>query len=114
MEIKKFDNATDLDRFLEENKDNIVALKWSGNWCGPCRLLSKTLEGLDEKKTNGVVFAEIDVDGEGIDNFVDAYSIRNIPTITFIKNHEPVERIVGLQPAEKIYDVINNLTNVAD
>lgn len=62
----------------------IEVLKFSANWCSPCKALSKELEGLD--------FKEIDVDLEENVDLAVKYKIRTIPTLIFLKDGEEVLR----------------------
>ena len=47
-------------------------------------------------------------DGDGMDEIVSNYSIRNIPVLAFIKNGKLLNKNVGLVDKVKITELINN------
>lgn len=71
-------------------------LKFGADWCAPCKLLDKNLEGKE--------YVKINVD----DNMEEAikYNVRNVPTTLFIKNGEVIERKVGVFSAEEFDSII--------
>jgi len=76
----------------------IEVLKFSSATCAPCKVLSKTLEGV-----------------EGITEVVDReefakYGVRRVPTLVFLKDGEEVQRTSGIIPLteyERILTEIN-------
>ncbi|MDR2885477.1 MAG: thioredoxin [Rikenellaceae bacterium] len=83
-------------------KDNLAELIASGKpvvidfwaeWCGPCRMIGPLVEELAAEYEGKVIIGKCDVDEN---NSVSAqYSVRNIPTVVFLKNGELVDRQVG-------------------
>lgn len=75
--------------------------KFSGAWCGPCRVLKQNLESFTR-----VPVEEIDVD-ENPDETT-KYKIRNIPVLIYLdENGEELERTVGLQTLDQINAIID-------
>lgn len=66
---------------------SIRAVKFGASWCGPCRVVSKQLEGLD--------IEQIDID-EDIDGLAKQANVRVVPTIVFYKDDKEVARHSGL------------------
>ena len=83
-------------------------IKIGAEWCGPCKVLSKTISNLNVEKVNGVLFGEVDIEIEENDDIVSEYGIRNIPVVLFIKNSELLEKKVGSMTADELYKHIEN------
>lgn len=76
-------------------------LKFSGSWCGPCKVLKNTLANFTR-----VPVEEIDVD-ENLDE-VTKYKIRTIPVLVYLnENGEEIDRTVGLQTIDQINAIID-------
>ena len=76
-------------------------LKFSGSWCGPCRVLKNTLSNFIR-----VPVEEIDVD-ENQEECI-KYKIRTIPVLVYLdENGEELERTVGLQTLDQINAIID-------
>ncbi len=69
-------------------------------WCGPCKLIAPVLEQLAEEQSGQLQVAKLDVDKNSI--ATDQYDVQSIPTLILFKGGQPVERIVGFMPKEKL------------
>jgi len=65
---------------------SVKVLKFSATWCGPCRVLSHTLEGVE-----GITNIDIDKDMETARK----YNIRSVPALVFLKDDKEVGRSLG-------------------
>ena len=65
-------------------------------WCGPCRMLSPTIDALATEMKGNVAFAKLNTD----DNYGTAgkFRIMSIPTLLFFKNGQLVNKMVGAAP----------------
>lgn len=90
---------------LESGKPMVVDF-WA-SWCGPCRMVSPIIEELAQEYEGKVLIGKMNVD-ENSQTPVD-YSIRNIPTILFIKGGEVLERVVGAQDKASLDAAIQRL-----
>lgn len=65
-------------------------------WCGPCRMLSPTIDALAKDLQGEIAFAKLNTD----DNFGTAgkFKIMSIPTLLFFKDGQLVNKMVGAAP----------------
>ena len=103
--MKKVNNVNEFNEII--NSDNLTVVKFSADWCGPCRTLTGIMDDVTPDYQN-VNFIEIDVEGDGMDEIVSNYSIRNIPVLAFIKNGKLLNKNVGLVDKVKITELINS------
>ena len=103
--MKKVNNVNEFNEVI--NSDNLTVVKFSADWCGPCRTLAGIMDDVTSDYQN-VNFIEIDVEGDGMDEIVSNYSIRNIPVLALIKNGKLLNKNVGLVDKVKITELINN------
>lgn len=99
---------------LEEYKKSFdgrpTVVKFSSDWCNPCKVLQKTLDRLEPQYPN-VNFIHVDV--EESPELAQDFQIQNIPVMIFMKeNGEIVNRKVGLMPEKVIVSEIENLLNM--
>ena len=86
-----------------------TVVKFSADWCNPCKVLQKTLDKLEPQYPN-VNFIHVDV--EDSEELAQQYQIQNIPVIVFISaDGEIINRKVGLLPEKAIIAEIENLLN---
>lgn len=76
-------------------------------WCGPCRMLSPTVDELAETYADKIDVVKCNVDD--CQEIAMEYGIRSIPTLLFFKNGEVVDRSVGAVPRQEIVDIIEKL-----
>lgn len=75
------------------------------DWCGPCKMLSPTIETLAEQYEGKVLIAKINVDEEP--ELARTFGVMSIPTVVFLKNGQEFDRKVGLMPAAAFTDVLD-------
>ncbi len=73
-------------------------------WCVPCRMIAPTVESIAETHKDKLKVAKMNVD-ENMKT-PSKYGIRGIPTLLLFKGGDLKESIVGVQPKDKIVEVI--------
>lgn len=76
-------------------------------WCGPCRMLSPTVDDIAEEYAGRVAVGKCNVDDN--EEIAERYGVRSIPTLLFFKNGELAEKTVGLVSKQEIETILNNL-----
>lgn len=89
------------------NSDKLVVLDFWAEWCGPCRMISSSLEEISNEYSDKVVVAKCNVDEHP--QIAAKFSIRNIPTVIFFKNKLAVDKMVGAMPKSSFVNKINTL-----
>jgi len=74
-------------------------------WCGPCRMLSPTIDTLAKDLRGKVVFAKLNTDENF--NVAGKYRIMSVPTLLFFKNGQLVDRMVGAAPRAVVEQNMN-------
>lgn len=69
-------------------------------WCGPCRILSPTIEQLARELAGKAVFAKLNVDENP--RVASAFRIQSIPTVAIFKNGQIVDGFVGVASKSQI------------
>ena len=75
------------------------------SWCGPCKMLSPTIESLAGQYDGRVLVAKVNVDEEP--DLARRFGVMSIPTVVFLKNGMEFDRKVGLMPASSFTQVLD-------
>lgn len=79
----------------------VKILKLSTQWCSPCKILKKTLEGFTRVPVE-------EIDCEENPDMAQKYNVRNVPTLIYLNDKdEVVDRTVGLQTTDQINAIID-------
>lgn len=73
-------------------------------WCGPCRMLGPTIEGVADEYVGKVKVFKMNVDHNP--ETPTKFHIRGIPTVIFFKNGQAVDQLVGNQSKDVIVQTI--------
>lgn len=87
---------------LLESKEAFV-VKFSAEWCAPCKALSIMVNNIEEK----VKIVNVDIDSdEGMDLAAE-YGIRNVPSMLLFDNGELVARQIGTKSQTEVAAFLN-------
>lgn len=75
------------------NSDKPVLVDFWAQWCGPCRMLSPTIEEIAAENT-ALKVCKVNVDDEP--DLALKFSVRTIPTLIAFKDGKAVNKIVGV------------------
>lgn len=82
-----------------------VLVDFWAEWCGPCKALAPTLEGIAGEYGKKLKVVKVNVDESP--NTPQQYKVRGIPTLIIFKNGQVVDQLVGNQPKDSIKGVID-------
>lgn len=90
------------------NKEDIQSLKgihlidFYADWCGPCKMLGKVLETLED-----IDIIKINVDEE--EELAKKYKIMSIPNMLLVKDGEIVKQMIGFRSKDEIIKEIESI-----
>ena len=95
--------AQNFDAEVRQAQGPVLVDFWAA-WCGPCRMLSPTVEQLSEDYAGKVKFGKVNVDEQP--QLAAAFGIRSIPTLICFRNGAPAATTVGVVPRGQIEDML--------
>ncbi len=72
-------------------------------WCGPCQQMMPVIDELSSE-VKGAKVAKLNVDEAG--EVSGKYGVMSIPTFVVFKGGEPVDKVVGGVPKQKLADLL--------
>ena len=87
-------------------KNKVMIVKYSAEWCGPCKMLTPIFEETSKEYKN-ITFAKVNVDLEP--ELAQEYGVRGIPCLIIFKDQKEVDRIVGFIDKETLRKRINKI-----
>ena len=82
------------------NADLPVLVEFGADWCPPCKMIAPGVKALAEKYQGKLNVGMIDADD--FPDLVLQYGVMGLPTLILFRGGQPVQRIVGFQPKERI------------
>ena len=81
-----------------------VLIDFWASWCGPCRMLAPVIEQIAEETAGSVKVGKVNVDEEP--ELAAAFQVASIPTLVVIRYGNIAQTAVGLQPKDRILDML--------
>lgn len=103
--MAKVVTETNFASILEESR--VVMVDFWATWCGPCRILSPTVDEISDEYEGRVLVAKCNVDD--CEDIAMQFRVMSIPTLIFFKNGEVVDKRVGLVSKEEITSILDSL-----
>ncbi|GGT33818.1 thioredoxin [Streptomyces purpureus] len=80
--------------------DRPVLVKFTADWCGPCRQLKPVLAALATEEGDRLKVVEVDVDNNP--EITVRYGVLATPTLMVFQAGEPVKSLVGARPKRRL------------
>jgi thioredoxin 2 len=84
---------------VEKSAVPVLLDMWAA-WCGPCRMIAPTIEGLARELAGKVLVGKLDVDANNAT--AARFGVQSIPTLLILKGGKEVGRLVGAQSRDAI------------
>ena len=103
MEVKNI-NKLEFEKLIQE-KEKVILIDFFATWCGPCKMLSHSIEELASNTKNDIIIAKVDVDEN--QELASMYNVMSVPTILIFKDGELVNRESGFKSTNDLEEMIN-------
>lgn len=97
-EITKLSETTFQTEVLDSEQP--VLVDFTAVWCGPCKMLDPVVKELAEDWDGKLKVTKLDVDHNP--NIAMQYQVMGIPTLMLFVDGQPVERVTGYQPKDRL------------
>src|SRR5690242_2964207 len=89
-----------------------VLVDFTADWCPPCHMLAPVVAALNDEWNGAVKVGHLDSDANTAVTM--QYGVMGLPTLILFKNGQPVERLMGFQPRERILAKLKPFLNPAN
>lgn len=76
--------------------------KFSASWCGPCKMLAKTLSTIESP----LPIEEVDIDANP--TLTQQFRVRGVPTLVLVEDDIEVKRRVGVMSGPEFLEWVNS------
>ena len=75
------------------------------DWCGPCKMLSPTIDQIGEQYEGKAIIGKVNVDEE--QELAIRSAVMSIPTVIFYKDGKEIARKVGVMPDKVFTEILD-------
>lgn len=91
--------------FSTITKYPLILIDFWAPWCGPCRMVSPTVDQLAKQYSGRIAFGRVNVDENEM--VAHQFGIQSIPTLLIFKNGKAVDGLIGANPKNVIESRLN-------
>lgn len=95
-----------LDKEEDLRLNGLVVVKFSAEWCAPCKRMQSLLIKM-EKEFPEIKFFDVDVDK--LDGLAKKYRIMSLPTLLLFSGDKQVDKIVGVVLTDQLRKSLKSL-----
>ena len=103
--MKELRTVEELDNLLAEQGKTLTVVKFGATWCGPCKMLERTISEIEPTLEN-VEFYGVDVD-EADEALIERFQIQSVPVLLFFNEGLQVDRVLGARGKSDLLEIIN-------
>ena len=90
------------------SSNDIVIIDFWAPWCGPCRMLTPTIEELSQEYAGKVKVGKLNTDDN--QKIAAGFAVTSIPTVILFKDGEIVDKVVGAPPKAHFDTMLSAVT----
>lgn len=105
--VREFDDSNFQSEVLESSLPVMVDF-WAP-WCGPCKMLSPVIESLASQYDGRVMVCKMNIDESP--QAATALGVSVLPTVVLLKDGQPVQKLIGVPPLEKLASEVDEMLN---
>lgn len=97
-------NDTELETQLQNTSTAVLLYFWA-DWCGPCRLVSPSIQWVADNYSDRLTVFKLEVDPN--QESVTKYKVEGVPALRLLKDHEVIAELEGAITKTKLLEFID-------